>query len=146
MLGPVPRATAALPVRQQELAVLQPGERAAVHDRRLFLLFLVHGQPDPVQSDVDEVQTSVPGNVVRLFGTTAEPHVPGPTVQFQGHDRAAKHDGQHHGVPQVRAPVHEEPAGRDDAAARIGARRRMQQLCSRRVGHDLAGQRERTAL
>lgn len=111
VLGAVPRAAVTLPVRQG-LAVLYAGQRIAVHDRRLLLLLLVDGQPNTVQSDVDEVQEGVPGDAVRVLRRPTEPHVPGTAVEFPGHDRAAEHDDQHRRVqPQVSsAPVHEEPA------------------------------------
>lgn len=141
MLGPVPRTTAAIPVRQG-LAVLQPGERTAVHDRRLLLLFLVDGQPDPIQFDVDEVQAGVPGDAVR---PTEEPHIQGPAVQFPGHDRPVEHDDQHHRVSQVGTPAGQTTLGRRFGDTRR-PRARSARLGGRRAGDDLAGQRERAVL
>lgn len=143
MLGPIPRAKTDLPVRQR-LAVLHPDERTAVHHRRLLLLFLVHRQPDLVQSDVNEVQAGVPGDVVR---PPQEPHVQGPAVQFPGHDRPVEHDDQHHRVPQVGAPAGQIPGRRSGVTRRgKGSARRSVRYGRRRAGNDLAGQRERAAL
>lgn len=160
VLGTVPRATSALFVRKG-LAVLHASQRAAVHDRGMFLLFLVHGQSDPVQFDVDEVQTGVPRDAVRLFGPVEEPPVAGPAVEYPRHHRAPEHDDQHRGVPQVRgAQVDAQSAGRQpdgrrsivagrqSAAAPSPPRPRFAVVrrARRRAGHDLAGQRERAVL
>lgn len=97
VLGAVPRAAVALPVRQG-LAVLFPSKRIAVHDRRLLLLLLVNGQPDTVQPDVDEVQESVPRDAVWILGRPTKPHVPGTAVELPRHDRAPEHDNQYRRV------------------------------------------------
>lgn len=161
MLGAVPRATTALPVRQR-LAVLHSGQRVAVHDRRLLLLLLVDSQPDPVQPDVDEVQESVPGDAVRVLGRPAEPDVQGPAVELPGHDHTAEHDHQHRRLqPQVGgSPIHQKPAGRTAASPstspspirgcaafrRLRRRQLWPSVHVRRDGDDLAGQRERAVL
>lgn len=149
VLGAVPRAAAALPVRQG-LAVLPAGQRAAVHDRGLLLLLLVHGQPDTVQPDVDEIQARVPRDAVP--GTGEEPDIPGTAVELPRHDRAAEHDDQHHRVPEVgvRQTGQELPVRGLQPAVGRGAFRRRPKLSvrgRRRAGHDLARvQRQRAGL